>query len=207
MELTKEQKKIRDNALLLAEFEGYEVETESTYGNIFYSEDNQRTAIDTAYHTLYGRWLKSIIDKIEEVLENLLSQANTGDNNLLDEWYKAYKHKHLVYESNKVVISVNVNKVYKEAIKFVKWYNLNVKPKVFEESKLSYSEYLFGQLMQSYLSCGNIPYDRLFEETKALYKCFEDSDENIETKGEYECIERYIRNNESFITNSLNKWE
>lgn len=72
---------------------------------------------------------------------------------------------------------------------------------------MNYSQYLFGQLMQAYISCGNIPYDRLFEETIALHKCFEDSDENIETKNEYECMEKYIRNNESFIINTLKVWE
>jgi hypothetical protein len=72
---------------------------------------------------------------------------------------------------------------------------------------MTYSEYLFGQLMQAYISCGNIPYDRLFEETQALHKRFEDSDENIETKNEYECIEEYIRNNELFIIKTLEKWE
>lgn len=73
---------------------------------------------------------------------------------------------------------------------------------------MTYSEYLFGQLMQAYLHCtGNIPYDRLFEETIALHKCFENSEENIETKNEYECMEKYIRNNELFIIETLSKWE
>jgi hypothetical protein len=72
---------------------------------------------------------------------------------------------------------------------------------------MNYSQYLFGQLIQANLSCGNIPYDRLFGETLSLYECYEDSDEFIETKGEYECMELYIRNNEMFIINTLAEWE
>ena len=64
--LTKEQTIIRDNALLIANFEGYETENESTYGSIFYSEDNQRTAIDTAYHNDWN-WLMAVVKKIENL--------------------------------------------------------------------------------------------------------------------------------------------
>jgi hypothetical protein len=72
---------------------------------------------------------------------------------------------------------------------------------------MNYSKYLFGQLLQKHLSCGNIPFDDLYKVTKELYLCFEDSDENIETKGEYECMERYIRNNEMFLIHSLTLFE
>lgn len=69
---------------------------------------------------------------------------------------------------------------------------------------MNYSEYLFGQLLQNYfVEVQSVPYDELYPLTKELYKCFEDSDENIDTKSEYDCIERYIRNNESFLLESI----
>lgn len=58
-------KDIIDNAVLIARFEGYEAENESTYGNIFYSEDNERTALDTAYHNSWN-WLMPVVSKISD---------------------------------------------------------------------------------------------------------------------------------------------
>lgn len=69
---------------------------------------------------------------------------------------------------------------------------------------MNYSEYLFGQLLQNYfVEAQNVPYDELYPLTKELYKCFEYSDENIEVKSEYDCMEKYIRNHESFLLYSL----
>lgn len=69
---------------------------------------------------------------------------------------------------------------------------------------MNYSEYLFGQLFQNYfVETKTIPYDELYPLTKELYECFEDSDENIETKSEYDCIESYIRNNENFLSEMI----
>jgi hypothetical protein len=75
-ELSDKQLLIRNNALLIAKYEGYEVEENSTYGEIIYSEDNIRTAIDTLYHESWD-WLMPAIEKIEsndeidiEVLQN-----------------------------------------------------------------------------------------------------------------------------------------
>ena len=62
---TMKDKDIIDNAVLIARFEGYEAENESTYGNIFYSEDNERTALDTAYHNSWN-WLMPVVSKISD---------------------------------------------------------------------------------------------------------------------------------------------
>ena len=69
---------------------------------------------------------------------------------------------------------------------------------------MNYSQYLFGQLLQAkFVEVGSIPYDELYPLTMELYTCFEDSDENIDTRSEYDCMERYITNNETFLLESI----
>lgn len=72
---------------------------------------------------------------------------------------------------------------------------------------MNYSHFLFAMLLQDYFredkEFQEVPYDLLYEELEDLYNCFYDSDENIETKSEYDCISNYIVNNESFIINTL----
>jgi hypothetical protein len=78
MKLTNEQKEIRKNALLIAKFEGFKVEEESVYGSIFYSDDNERTAIDTAYHNSEN-WLNPVSDKIDKILFDNVGKFGYSD--------------------------------------------------------------------------------------------------------------------------------
>jgi len=63
--MTKEEEKLKKDALLIAEFEGYKVEGESLYGSIEYSEDNLRTAIDTYYHKSWD-WIIPVVSKLKD---------------------------------------------------------------------------------------------------------------------------------------------
>ena len=101
MQLTEEQKQIRNNALLIAKFEGFRVDEKTRYGSIFYSEDNQRTAIDTYYHNS-ERWLKPVLDKIEDILFNNVGKIGYYDESL---------------ESD------DIETRYIAVVEFIKWYN------------------------------------------------------------------------------------
>lgn len=123
MKLTEQQKEIRANALLLAEFEGYEVDKDSHYGNIFYSEDNERTAIDTAYHNSW-HWLMGVVKKIDDIFHTWHVKSNDGDETL-EKWYEAYPHFHLNYSEDTTFVSSQISDVYKEVVEFVNWFNEN----------------------------------------------------------------------------------
>lgn len=121
-ELTKEQIIIRDNALLIAKFEGYETEENSIYGNIYYSEDNERTALDTAYHNSWD-WLMPVIKKIDSYANEKLSFSKFDD-----------------YRTNWAMINrpskYDIDNVYKQVIQFIEWYNGN---KLNENQKIGQS--------------------------------------------------------------------
>jgi len=125
MKLTKEQKEIKENAILIANFEGYRAENESFYGSIFYSDNNERTAIDTAYHNSWN-WLMPVIEKIDDILHDWLIKTHEGEDTI-EKWYEAYPHFHLEYKEDTVCVSTNILEVYKEVIEFIKWNNKNSK--------------------------------------------------------------------------------
>lgn len=75
-----------------------------------------------------------------------------------------------------------------------------------EEPKMSYEHFLFASLLLDYFKDNetlDLAYDVVYSKVFELYKCFEDSDENIDTKSEYECILKYFNNNESFLVHML----
>ena len=89
------------NAILIAQFEGYETEDESRYGNIYYSDDNERTAIDTAYHEEL-KWLNPVSEKIDKILFD-----NAGKLGYSDECLK----------SNDIEVR------YQAVVEFIEFYN------------------------------------------------------------------------------------
>ena len=68
---------------LIAEFMGIESYEASGYTNYVYSEDNHRTEVDLAYHEDWKRWLKPVVEKIDDYLDECLSS------NELDVTYQA----------------------------------------------------------------------------------------------------------------------
>lgn len=64
-DLTAEEQRIADAALQIAVFEGYKVYYGHGYGNVIYSDDNDRCLIDTGYHDEL-RWLKPVIRLIKK---------------------------------------------------------------------------------------------------------------------------------------------
>lgn len=58
---------------------------------------------------------------------------------------------------------------------------------------MNYSEFLFNKLLCTVSKWfNNLEYDLQFEKTKVEYEKFLNSDYNDETKGEYDCIIKYI---------------
>lgn len=103
MELTTEQLKIRNNALKIAKFEGYEVEEDSIYGNIFYSDDNERTAIDTGYHNSW-EWIMTVVYQCLLITEDR-------------EWHE------WDISIAETLRSVDIKIVYDEVLKFIEFCN------------------------------------------------------------------------------------
>ena len=59
---------------------------------------------------------------------------------------------------------------------------------------MNYNQYLFSCLLKIYsLEFEQLEYDLQYEKVFELYKEFEDSKFNIYTKGEYDCIEDYLK--------------
>lgn len=60
---------------------------------------------------------------------------------------------------------------------------------------MSYEEFLFCQLLQVQVEhYRELEYDLLYEQVPALYKKFKDSNYNKSTVWLYECIEKYLEN-------------
>lgn len=68
---------------------------------------------------------------------------------------------------------------------------------------MSYEEFLFSHLLVQIMKVST-PYDILYGEIPSLYKCFLESDENIEVRSEYDCMVTYIINNQTFLEHDLN---
>ena len=96
-----DEKTIIKNEILIAQFEGFEAVDNGGYGNIFYSEDNERTAIDTSYHSSWD-WLMP-------VMEECLCKLNMDD-----------RHYHAIHDA---LWSIKIENTYKEVVKFIKFYN------------------------------------------------------------------------------------
>ena len=101
MQLTERQKEIRNNALLIAKFEGYRVDETTLYGSIFYSDNNQRTAIDTAYHNS-KKWLRPVLKKITKILIDNVGRLGYFD---------------------KCLLSRDTEVRYFAVVEFIQWYN------------------------------------------------------------------------------------
>lgn len=135
MELTKEQLKIRNNALTIAKFEGYETESESTYGNIFYSDDNERTAIDTAYHSLW-EWIMPVVQKINRIDNDRYTVKIMS----MDvEIYDNITGQTLVDTGCKYQPEELIESVYEAVVSFIKLYNDNNKKEFEVTVKFLYS--------------------------------------------------------------------
>ncbi len=57
---------------------------------------------------------------------------------------------------------------------------------------MTYSEFLFSQLFMDHITHRN-EYDLIFSEILRHYELFLISDENVDTKSEYDCIVDYLK--------------
>ena len=62
---------------------------------------------------------------------------------------------------------------------------------------MEYSFFLFSKLADLYLDT-EYEYDLLFEDLKTLYHTFENSEHNVDTKPEYECMVDFFKANTEF---------
>ena len=96
-----DEKTIIKNAILIADFEGYVAIDNGSYGNIFYSENNERTAVDTYYHCSWD-WLMPVVEKC-------LSSYEIND-----------KHYNDIHDA---LWSINIKETYKSVINFIIYKN------------------------------------------------------------------------------------
>lgn len=121
MELSVEQLKVRANALKIAKFEGYDVNKDSLYGDIYYSDDNERTAIDTAYHTSW-EWLMPVVAQCITIA----SESEMHD------WEASLGES---------LTSVTINVVLKEVLEFIDFYNKEINLPVYFQPEFVNDEY------------------------------------------------------------------
>lgn len=115
-------KTLEENALLIATFEGYKTFHENGYWQIHYSEDNERTAIDTAYHSDWN-WLMVVVEKIEEIALTDTATCKVHRFRVNME----YNQCHIIdTKTDDIVGEGEVGKLdstYKAVIEFINWYN------------------------------------------------------------------------------------
>ncbi len=91
---------------LIAEFMGIESYEAYGYTNYVYSEDNHRTHVDLAYHKDWKRWLKPVVEKIDDYLFENVGKVGYFDeclsSNELDVTYQAVVDFIIWYNSNKL---------------------------------------------------------------------------------------------------------
>jgi hypothetical protein len=96
--------RIKNNAMLIAKFEGYKVDDQSTYGAIYYSEDNERTAIDTAYHTDWN-WLMPVVTLCIPITDDIHTDVD---------WYTALVDG---------LITQDIEQTYNTVVEIIKQFN------------------------------------------------------------------------------------
>jgi hypothetical protein len=91
---------------LIAEFMGVKSYEASGYTNYVYSEDNHRPEVDLAYHEDWKRWLKPVVEKIDDYLFENVGKVGYFDeclsSNELDVTYQAVVDFIIWYNSNKL---------------------------------------------------------------------------------------------------------
>jgi hypothetical protein len=91
---------------LIAKFMGVKSYEASGYTNYVYSEDNHRPEVDLAYHEDWKRWLKPVVEKIDDYLFENVGKVGYFDeclsSNELDVTYQAVVDFIIWYNSNKL---------------------------------------------------------------------------------------------------------
>lgn len=62
---------------------------------------------------------------------------------------------------------------------------------------MEYSFFLFSKIADLYLNT-DYEYDNLFDDLKKLYHTFQNSEHNVDTKPEYECMVEFFKANTEF---------
>ena len=97
---------MRTENKLIAEFMGVKSYEASGYTNYVYSEDNHRPEVDLAYHEDWERWLKPVVEKIDDYLFENVGKLGYFDeclsSNELDVTYQAVVDFIIWYNSNKL---------------------------------------------------------------------------------------------------------
>ncbi len=91
----------QENNRLIAEFEGFETYEGNGYVMVHYSDDNERTIVDTYYHSSWD-WLMPVVSKCRE-------ESNEEDS-----------HWEAIYYS---LEGCDINVTYHAVLGFIKQYN------------------------------------------------------------------------------------
>ena len=100
---------------LIAEFMGVKSYEASGYTNYVYSEDNHRPEVDLAYHEDWKRWLKPVVEKIDDYLFENVGKVGYFDeclsSNELDVTYQAVVDFIIWYNANKLNCEEFINQL------------------------------------------------------------------------------------------------